>query len=520
MGTFRFGQAEPEPMLVPIDQLQLQRQLVQAQAALVAWKKANPEPPYNEYEQWRAWSDKRNNEHYPLVQKVQEIDQQIHEAESIWPKSSSRGRSEVEMQEALEEAQNAYKAEPTPWNRQRLNAAFYRYLYAGRRNFGEDEWATEINGTDYGYVATLLNPKADPLGRFLLCDARMRHDMRKCLMALSGTIEPLILGETHPDPYEECMDGYLRMHSANPGGARIKQFALGTTLYFGTMLGATLYRSYEGIYSMVGGCGSSRLADADKLWGDLVERGLAEEDESTGGGEEEYEEAVEVCAEADGVEVESSRGDTGYYTGEICRNRYVSFTGRNEGGEDVQTMRTSRLLNDPCIAYVCESENTATHLPPSHVSTWEQNNSTAPQTRANWGDVEEAHWHDDAPTPKFPSLRTVEMLTASSHGPSPRLVLFNAQAIKNSGHPQAEDLMVTYLTRPDIAPIVRGNQTAMELLGQQRLPGLSGLSLAAHREVMSAMRLGQSIDMNSDNPLRLPKKSAALIKLLAKYPKD
>jgi hypothetical protein len=111
----------------------------------------------------------------------------------------------------------------------------------------------------------------------------------------------------------------------------------------------------------------------------------------------------------------------------------------------------------------------------------------------------------------------VEKLVRALHGPSPRLALFIAEAIKNSSHSKAEDFTVAYLTRPDIADIVRGNARAMELLGQQRLPGLGSLSMAAHREVMTAMRLGQAVDLRSDNPFNLPKPSAALTRSWAKY---
>ena len=97
------------------------------------------------------------------------------------------------------------------------------------------------------------------------------------------------------------------------------------------------------------------------------------------------------------------------------------------------------------------------------------------------------------------------------------LVVFVAEAIKNSKHPKAEDLAVAYLTRPDISSMVRGNQRVMELLGQQRLPGLGGLSGAAMREVMGVMRTGRGLGQG-DNPLHLPQKSAELKRLISQYP--
>jgi hypothetical protein len=131
-------------------------------------------------------------------------------------------------------------------------------------------------------------------------------------------------------------------------------------------------------------------------------------------------------------------------------------------------------------------------------------------------DLLEAHWKD-ASTPKVADRRTVEMLAASMHGNSAMLVVFIAEAIKNSGHPKAEDLTVAYLTRPDIASMVQGNQRVLELMGQQRLPGLGGLSRAALRDVMDVMRAGRTPG-TGDNPLHLPKQSAELKRLIAQYP--
>lgn len=531
MGTFGFGQVnESEQLVLGSKKVpRLRRELATLQAQFDAWNRKNPQPNYYEAE-YGAWRDRREKAGISTIERrINDLEEEIKKKEAVLDPDRGRRRYMDEDSDPalkqLERAAKLYKQQPSLQTKLIVNEAFYNYLSLGSSAFGKKAWRQRINDEDFGYVATLLNPKADPLGRYLMCDVRMEDRLKQCLMALSGTANPLILGETHPDPNEDCYSDYLRMHSSRPGGARIKGAGLGSTLYFGTMLGATLYGSRYGIYSLQdASCGSGRLEDADMLWGDLVRRRLAQEDEVSGDDEEnEYEEDTEVCVDIrrkhkDGyVEVESSKGDYGTYSGEVCQYVEVGFTGSRSATGTAQYMSSERLKRDPCIAYVCGSDDST--LGPNHVSTWEKDNADAPTTEDRaFQSVYSEHWDGDAL--KFPDKRTVEMLAASKHGPSPRLVLFNAQAIKNSGHEKAEDLMVAYLTRPDIAPTIKNNQTAMELIGQQRLPGLSGLSRAAHREVMSAMRLGQTIDPNADNPLRLPKKSAALLKLSSQYPED
>jgi hypothetical protein len=533
MGTFGFGQVNKSEQLVLASKEvpRLRREKAALERKVAAWDAKNPAPSYYtaEYDSWREKREKAGIR--AMDEQAEELQREINRKEQVldpdrkedWMKDEDEDPALLQ----LERATKLYREQPSLQTKLLVNEAFYKYLYIGSSKFKRGgNWADTINDEEFGYVATLLNPKADPLGRYLMCDVRIEDRLKQCLMALSGSIKPLILGETHPDPDEGCFGDYVRMHSSRPGGARVKGAGLGSTLYFGTMLGVTLYGGRPGVYSLDGAsCGSGRLADADKLWPQLVSRGLAQEEEVEGGDEEnEYEEETEVCVDIrrkhkDGyVEVYSSKDDYGTYTGTVCEDVEVSYTGssRSDGGT-AQYMTTDRLKRDPCIAYVCGGDNTL--IGRKHVSTWEKPNDDAPRTNKEFERVYEAHWAD-VDTLKFPDKRTVEMLAASSHGPSPRLILFNAQAIKNSGHEKAEDLMVAYLTRPDIAPTIKNNQTAMELLGQQRLPGLSGLSRAAHREVMSAMRLGQTIDPNSDNPLRLPKKSAALLKLSSQYPED
>lgn len=444
------------------------------------------------------------------------------------------------------ELKDAIKSDPSPANRERLYRLYQKYLSAGddgfNRRYNAPVFDDKVDDSEHRYVCTIFAGKPDPMGRLLLMDAKVNETVTRsggCITTLAGSPKPFILGETHPDANEDCYGDYLRMHSTRPGGARIKYAGLGLPLYYATALGVLMYRDQPGVYSMDDGCGSGRYPDAANFWRSLVKSGAAEEDEVDGEPEEEeYEEDIEVCTQATtrtrgpsgrteyhtGVDVESSRGDGAYYEGEVCQEQTISFMGQSEDRSGtVQYINTKdKVLQSGLVAFVCsgtpDGGSDQGPLPPWHQTTW--NKASAPSdsitVESGWPYTES--WSDEGGSLRPVLLdETVERLVRAAHGPSPRLALFIAEAIKTSKHPKAEDFTVAYLTRPDIAEIVRGNTRAMELLGQQRLPGLGSLSLAAHREVMTAMRFGQAIDLRSDNPFNLPKPSAALLRSWAKY---
>lgn len=510
MSTFRFGQAEPpKQMLLPAqDVTEMRRELRQLEEVVEDWKKRNPRPDLYD----TKWTQRLEAQHGDKIRRINYLRNQLRAVQSLLQTSSEGSGRNMTARGRYFNAKKDYERGDGegPLEAKLVadyNEAYYRYLYEGERDFDdEDEFVAAIKRDSYGYSSTLLNPRTDPYGRHLLCDMRMRNDFEASILCLAGDPDGLPLGETHPDPSEGCLDGYLRMHSGRPGGARTQGMGLGTTLYLGTMLGASQFGNFKGIYSMDGGCGSIRTEDADQLWQGLVQYGLAEEGES----------------DSDTPEPDPDEDIDDEYGSEGYSDDYYG------GGEPVQYMSTRKLLKHPAIAFTCSGNTGA--LPPHHKSNWrEVAKGDRPAGTPRYGGdtrrraggglpdlILEAHWAD-VNTPKLTDRRTVEMLATSVHGASPMLVVFIAEAIKNSKHPKAEDLAVAYLTRPDISIMVRGNQRVMELLGQQRLPGLGGLSGAAMREVMGVMRTGRGLGQG-DNPLHLPKKSAELKRLISQYP--
>jgi hypothetical protein len=101
------------------------------------------------------------------------------------------------------------------------------------------------------------------------------------------------------------------------------------------------------------------------------------------------------------------------------------------------------------------------------------------------------------------------MLARAFHGPSPRLALFIAKTLLQN----KADLAVAYLSRPDVAKLVSGNERAMASLTGG---GLSGLGRAEQNEILKALSHGQTrtVDKTSANPFDLPKLSTRLSKRL------
>jgi len=508
MSTF-FGQAPSAQMLLPTaDTSEMRRELRELDAVIEDWKRRNPPPSIgsDDYSTWSARFDRQMGDKVMRARYLRNASRSQPLVQTASELNPGRDKSARGQFIAAKEAYDRGDGEG-PLESQlvaQYNAAYYRYLYVGDRDFDDQrEFTADIAKDKYAYAATLLNVKPDPMGRFLLCDLRATDTVENTLMCLTGESKGLPLGETHPDPSEGCYEGYLRMHSGRPGGVRAQMMGLGSTLYLGTTLAASMYGGFSGIYSMDGGCGSIRTGDADQLWKNLVEYGLADEDESD-----------DSYGGYDPDAPPDDEDDPDEYGG--------------GGGEPVQYMSTRKLMKHPAIAFTCSGNGGL--LPPHHKSAWTMRaTGDRPAGTGRYGgaatrrrrmqlsdDILEAHWKD-ANTPKVADKRTVEMLAASMHGTSPMLVVFIAEAIKNSKHPKAEDLTVAYLTRPDIASMVQGNQRVMELLGQQRLPGLGGLSRAALRDVMDVMRLGRSPGIG-DNPLHLPKQSAEVKRLIAQYP--
>jgi hypothetical protein len=511
MSTF-FGQVPTTQMLLPsVDTSEMRRELRQLDVAIEDWKRRNP-PPSIGSDDYSTWSGRFDRQMGDKVLRARYLRNQINVTPLVQAASELNVGEDRSPRGQFAKAKAAYDRGDGEGPLEDLltanyNRAYYRYLYAGDRDYDNREYESWLQRDSFGYGATLLNLKPDPMGRFLLCDIRTREDLEYSILCLAGGA-PLALGTSHPDTSEDCYPGYLRMHSDRPGGARVRDMGLGSTLYVGTMVTASMFGGFKGIFSMDGGCGSIRKPDADALWARLVEYGLAQEGESEdpyGGGSDPDDEP----------EDEDYTGYSDDYPGE-------------GGGEPVQYMDTRRLMKHPAIAFTCSGNGGL--LPPHHKSSWkEQAKGDRPAGTPRYGgaatrrrsmqlsdDILAAHWKDSS-TPKVADRRTVEMLAAAMHGTSPMLVVFIAEAIKNSKHPKAEDLTVAYLTRPDIASMVQGNQRVMELLGQQRLPGLGGLSRAALRDVMDVMRLGRSPGIG-DNPLHLPKQSAEVKRLIAQYP--
>lgn len=384
------------------------------------------------------------------------------------------------------EIRHAYKAYPSPETKRDLYKAYWILM---QERATVDMYKSFHNDKDHLYVASLLVPKPDPMGRFILGDLHSTTHLTgeaAHLYAMSGVENPPILCEVHPD-HEESMQGdYLRTHSMSPGGARAPGLAFGVPAYIGVALAAHWLDRKDGIFSWDGGGG--RLSGGRKIWDDFLKSGDAYE---------------------------------------------KRFNRTYEGTALQQYMDAERAIDSKLLVF---------HVSPqadTPVGFIEEHPVLAPWLRSSWSPRDKAYqnarmrrvtenlpdipqavherlFDDDQPILR--SKETRQMLANSVHGGSPVLIATIAETLSRSG---ATDLAAAYLSRTDIAPIVARHPRLLTLVGQRSLPGLSGMGDHTHRAVMSAVREAQDdriqIDWSAENPLRLTPLSAETRKFIAKY---
>jgi hypothetical protein len=380
----------------------------------------------------------------------------------------------------------------------------------------------ERDGNAGLYTASVLSVKADPFGRYYLMDTRYDDEVTR--LYLSGTQRPIAMASVYTDKSEEYGD-HFRQHGGP--GARVKGAGLGAIAYMMSAFCARYWESAyaEGTASPQGGENFNRTNDASKVW-----RGMRENKTSTVSCDEESG-SGEHCAHVSGDTIYLGDDREGTITSdEICGE--VDY----EAEVCIDYLSWEAVLHEPFVVFAQDgsvaddgdlpvSVDTAARRLSNFSSEWivERTSDGRFQAKTN-GQVAQDPNEEEAFRPYFDddgnsivSKETCELLLRAYHGDSLFLTFAIADLLKRSG---SEDMMVAYLTRADIGSRLRDNQRAMELMGQRRLPGLSGLSGTAHREVMQAVRLSnlaQAAAVNPGNPFNFPKLSARLARKLARF---
>lgn len=390
--------------------------------------------------------------------------------------------------------------------------AFWRAFKDGASRM--DTYQDEVEDSFYTLSALSANP--DPLGRHLLMDVRWTT-REKVVGVLAGS--DLMLGRIYVDHYETYGD-FIRQHGGP--GVRVKGAGLGSLLYMSSAACVNIWRNAEGVASpSPGHPDHNRTSAADKVWNDLVKHKVAYHDDSETSTESD---SGEHCAYVKGDTYHVTDDIEGEVTSdEVCGEVEYEY----EASRAVDYMNANALFTKtkpPLCAFVMRPSDSVGEqhvLSPRMLSSWDgkMHSDDAPKVRNE--ELLEDNWQDSMPVVARP---TAELLVRSLHGDAPALVLMIAKTIRRSVPGQeGEDLMVAYLTRPDVAAIMGSRSEYLELLGQQRLFGLAGLSSAGQHEVKRALhyaQLGRAIDYAAKNPLNLPPLSAKLKQQLAAFPKD
>lgn len=376
------------------------------------------------------------------------------------------------------------------------------------------------------YIGSAFAVKPDPLGRFTLMDIRFGGN--RSYAYLSGA-NKIILGSGTASEGDRHFDGeYARQHGLP--GARVIGAGIGATLYMGTALGASMM--YEGVFGTASPSpdhtNHGRTDEADGVWDGLNDHGSATREYDKVMDTKETETNHCVSVQGDEVEIE---GDYTTYTGtiqsdEICGDVIAEYEGVVGEGE-VDKLPASALAKSKFMAFPSHGSGidplgSETTLRFDMDSRWNGTSDDAVRRPRNYRAFDDAGIYDTDTKSLYPKLRpvTVEMLVRAQHGSSLQLIMFIAGTIKHNLAGQAgEDMVVTYLSRPDIAKIGAQNPRYLELIGQQVLPGLGGLSLDARREVARATRFAGlgGMTYTGGNPMNFPKPSRELVSLVKSF---
>jgi hypothetical protein len=406
--------------------------------------------------------------------------------------------------------------------RERANEflSFYTNIYAPSSSSAR--WTVIPN--QYAYVATMLCPRPDPLGRFLLCDALVDpaggYDLQLFLagtaLAPSGGVlarggKGLLLGSGYSNQNLKTINGkqYHRAHT--PGGVVVKRVGLGTVLYSAHALVGAVYRGAAGCYSDGGS------TSAEVWWREARVRGYAQPSNKF---------LTKYCAQVAGGRIEEPEESTIVYPKSICAD-VTALPDAYDRWVDYQTVLKSGLVAFGVVGDDFKFEGSVPFpVKNNHRPFWDTFDVTGKGIRMPGAAIffEKDGPYTGARSGGIDVLRmelsdeTAEMLSRAFHGQSPVLAASIIEALTQSGF---DDLAVNYATRADIAPLLAGNATLKRLLESRRLPGVAGLSEARHRRIVKAIGLaglGQAtVDMGEKNPLGFKPLSDKTKRMLAKF---
>ena len=416
----------------------------------------------------------------------------------------------------------------------------FRTLMKLTAQFQDLQFTEEVRRRNY--LATVVSFNEDQWGRLYLMDAytgRFSNDRSmsynesndSTVLALSGASTTVVLARIDADPgeryYESGLD-FIRQHGSP--GARIKGSGCGALVYMASAAGAKYFGNYEGIASPKAGENANRTSAADRLWDSFERQGITERVDSGDGGEETME--IQHCERIRDRHVEDvdGEGTDGYISSdEVCGDVDVEY---QRPGNIVDFLSGDKLFETPFVVFVnTHLYDGARIIAPAYrmgsnfSNKWERKDGKYATNDNPLGDDPtidsfgvklSMRYADEQGRPIVPS-ETCELLVRAYHGANTNVVFAIADLLHRCG---TQEQLTTYLSRSDVAESIQGDQRILELMGQQRLPGVAGLSAANHQKVMHAVRFGslaEAVAANPTNPLNFKPFSPRLAKVLGKF---
>lgn len=402
--------------------------------------------------------------------------------------------------------------------------AAQRALVSSISDYQEQRKARELleklttNWAEYpksaAYVGTLFAPKPDAFGRFLLLDCSSEFGTR------DGNVNTWLAGGRQPGSGTPPMcvrlgggfsnqdlveiDGKMYARSHTPGGAEIRGGGIGTLLYMTHALSAYVLRGGDGCYSYPGG--RSDLAEA--WWSRAIKKRpgkvrLAQRIPGT----KTYGGYAKHCITIKNRNLINPYGIKGFINSaqdkELCGNVSLDW---NITPKDVLTVEA--VIDSGLVAFAPIPPGMTSDLPVplGHTPAWNLKTVDVPSTGIkprfdlffSRGPNGVYRARGDRVVYNMTEARA-ELFARSHHGVSPVLAAVILDLLSRS----FEDQAVIYATRPDIVPMLVGNKTLARIIENREaaLPGVQGLSAAAHQEIVGALHGFASGIVESPKPL-------------------
>jgi hypothetical protein len=401
---------------------------------------------------------------------------------------------------------------------------------------------------DYAYVATMMCPKSDRLGRHAMVNihAQLTRNIEwRTYLYFAGAMNKVTSpGFDYPETGISLGRGFT--HGNEAGSARVggpvwhrghspgevsypasvldSGPGLGFILYCGGALVARMFYGAEGAYSFgdLNVCGNYRSPSASAFWRKQVERKFAKKLTNF---------MRNDCSTP--LTVETINADDVMRTGLVVyltqpAGSVAALKGVPIGPK--QTPGFTRTAAESFDQYPGTPGEAAAELLKSRVEGPGGSLVRLSDQLVDMGQKYGIYFKDGSATYPLPqrgikkkaALR-LELLMRAYHGESPMLTFLNMETLALADSTAAVD----YATRPDIARIIAASPQAKRLLQrlQQRrvtsMDGLAGLSDYELGEIGQAVTYAAAgrmpIDYTADNPLHLPKMPSDIKRELEQY---